>query len=63
MEILRTSGARRRTKLGAGRVDPMTDARFWLLRAVAAHDGRLVAAALGPYIDYLPAVVSATLAP
>jgi hypothetical protein len=45
------------------RLDPMTDARFWLLRAVAAYGGRLVAAAGGPWVDHLPAAVSAVLAP
>jgi len=45
------------------RLSPTTDARFWSMQAVAAHDGRLVAAAVGPWVDYLPAVVSATLAP
>jgi hypothetical protein len=45
------------------RLSPTTAARFWSMQAVAARDGRLVAAALGPWVDYLPAVVSATLAP
>jgi hypothetical protein len=45
------------------RVSPTTNARFWLLRAVAVHDGRLVAAAAGPWVDYWPAAVSAVLGP
>lgn len=45
------------------RLNPTTDARFWLMRAVAARDGQLVAAAGTPWVDYLPAVVSAVLGP
>ena len=43
------------------RLSATTDARFSSMQAVARHDGRLVAAALGPWIDYLPAAVSAVL--
>ncbi len=42
---------------------PTTDARFWSMNAIAARDGRLVASAVGPWIDYLPATVSAVLGP
>jgi len=45
------------------RLSPTTAARFWSMHAVAAHDGRLVAAALGPWVDYLPAFVNAVLVP
>lgn len=45
------------------RLSPTTAARFWSMQAVAAYRGRLVAAAGGPWVDYLPAAVSAVLAP
>jgi hypothetical protein len=45
------------------RYAPTGSETFYWMRAVAARDGTLVAAALGPWIDYLPAVVTAVAAP